>query len=111
MFQLRELAAGELDEMLEAEADVEAWRQREGVKKDEGVVEGLLLLDNVGLDGGVWRARDETCRFGPIVCEVRRPGANVEHEALEPTSNIRTEVRVILMGVVSMHDKLVKLAS
>jgi len=46
--------------MSEAEADVVTWRQSEGVKKDDGVVEGVLLLDKEGRDGYVWRAVEET---------------------------------------------------
>jgi hypothetical protein len=60
VFQSRELGSGELEEMSEAEADVETCRQSEGVKKDEGVVEGVLLLDKEGRAGYVWRALDET---------------------------------------------------
>ena len=54
----------ELEAMSEAVADVEAWRQSEGVKNEEGVVCGLLLLDKVGREEDGWRARDDACRFG-----------------------------------------------
>jgi hypothetical protein len=63
LFQSREFGSGEVEEMSEAEADVVTWRQSEGVKKDDGVVVGVLLFDKEGRVGFVWRAVEETCRF------------------------------------------------
>jgi len=60
LFQSRGVESEEVEEMSEAEADVVTWRQSEGVKKDDGVVEGVLLLDKEGRDGYVWRAVEET---------------------------------------------------
>jgi hypothetical protein len=65
VFQSRDLDCAEFGGAPETGADVEEWRQSEGVKKEEGVVvEGFVQLDIDGLDGDVWRAPDETCRFG-----------------------------------------------
>lgn len=97
MFQSREFEGGVLEEeMSETEADVEACRQREGVKKEDGVVGRLLLFDKEGRDGADCRARDDTCRFDAKACEVRSPGANVELEAREPSSSIWRGVRIFL---------------
>lgn len=87
----------ELEERSEAvaDADVEAWRQREGVKKDEGVVGGLLLLDNEGLDGDDRRALDDICRFGGSVWEMRSPGVKIGHEALEPRPSTERGARIV----------------
>lgn len=61
VFQSRELAAGELEDMSAAETDVVTWRQSEGVKNEDGVVvEGMRLLVREGLDGDFWRALDDT---------------------------------------------------
>lgn len=68
VFQSRDLAAGELEDRSAAETDVETWRQREGVKKEDGVdvvvvvvdVEGAWLSDREGLDGDIRRALDDT---------------------------------------------------
>ena len=61
VFQSRDLADGELEDMSAAETDVETWRQSEGVKKEDGVVVGgVWLSDRDGLDGDVWRALDDT---------------------------------------------------
>jgi hypothetical protein len=99
VFQSRDEEAGELVEMSEAEAEVEAWRQREGVKNDDGVVEGVLPLDNDGRDGEVWRALDDVCRFSAKVGETRSPGANVELEALDADSSMWTEVLIVLTDI------------
>ncbi len=71
LFQSRD-DAGEEEERearLEAVAvaEVEAWRHNEGVKKDEGVVEGLLLFDKVGRNGDSRRVLDDACRFAKEV--------------------------------------------
>jgi hypothetical protein len=59
LFQSREFERGEVEEISEAEADVVTWRQSEGVKKDDGVVEGVLLFDKDGRAGYIWRAVEE----------------------------------------------------
>lgn len=95
-----------------ADADVEACRQSEGVKKDDGVdgvivvvvvdddvVEGLLLpSDREGREGDACRALDERCRLGVKIWEVRRTGPNVELDALQPKSSTRPGVRIVVMG-------------
>lgn len=96
LFQSRDLAVDVLEDISDTVgADVEAWRQSEGVKKDDGVVGGLLLLDIEGRAGDSWRALDETCRFGASVGGTRSPGAKVEEEAREPKSSNRVEARIV----------------
>jgi hypothetical protein len=99
VFQSRDEDARELVEMSEAETEVEAWRQREGVKNDDGVAEGALPLDSDGRDGEVWRALDDACRFSAEVGETRSPGANVELEALEADSSMWTGVLIVLTEI------------
>lgn len=95
------------EEMLsEAIADVETWRQSEGVKKEDGVVveeedeedeedEDLLPLCREGRDGDACRALEEPCRFGKRVWDIRNPDANVALEDLDTHSRTRPGVAIL----------------
>lgn len=95
------------EEMLsEAIADVETYRQSEGVKKEDGVVvvvvvveeeeEGLLPLHKEGRDRDACRALEEPCRLGKSGCEIRSPDANVAPDDLDTHTRPRPGVRIIL---------------